>query len=755
MSAAALFVALQAQPLLIPQLARGEGFDEWLDSVFDVAAGASAGGDDGGLGAFTTFDPAVGADAAEPLGAVAGDSPLLDAVNLPTQALFGVNLVGSGCSIGDACGLLGQVWDGHNDAPLSFLAGGWNVGDGGLLFGDGGAAAELTGTPGVYGGGSAFLFGNGGDGGTGVDGAAGSFADGGDGNGGAGTAGGDGGNGGLLYGDAGNGGNGGNGGSGAPGAGTATAPGGNGGTGGDGGLPGRAGLFGGAAGIHGAGGDAGLGGLGAAGGPSGAPGSFGLAGTNSFTYSVVDDAGPGVPRSDIWLTMTGDVKNNGVMTPVLFHPDGSYTPLSQITKDDLTQDPTLPGVYYLNAGSFNAASAESFTMPNYVDSGRLYIAEGDSQSAPLVLKADGYDPAKQQFTVTGLSGPDVTNPSLENTKSTFDWYEFANIPGHPFNGNTTQVDMFGIPYTYTLTQAPPSSDPSGTPFQVTEGLTTPFDKIVQNYDATTQGLDGKNPGASAAWDKLIQNSDPANPDSSVLRLVSPGKWLPAGDNAGNDTVLANWLNPEINAFWKEYAGGPDHEPFHFEQPTGEGPPFTVNGYTTLTSSGNPDSFVYTLNDGDATRTFTIPALTTTQIFQDGGPLAPTVTNATDMSQTLNKVFLAEVGAAFNRGVAPAPGGQSVAAYWFNPNDYYLPANEQVGTGGYWNIWAQFFHQESPHSGVEPGPGQPGGPAYGFSYDDVNGQSTNHAVPYPGPPSPVPGGPSTGLTLTIYPQQSGT
>lgn len=122
-----------------------------------LAGAPVAHADDFGLGeligyAASAVDPSAAAgvdpgDLAGVLDGAAGSNFLFNLINLPTQELFGVNLVGSGTSIGDTFGLLGQTWDGHNTAPLAFLSFGMNVGDGGILFGTGGTGGA-GGTPG-------------------------------------------------------------------------------------------------------------------------------------------------------------------------------------------------------------------------------------------------------------------------------------------------------------------------------------------------------------------------------------------------------------------------------------------------------------------------------------------------------------------------------------------------------------------------------------------------------------------------------
>ncbi|HEU4360321.1 MAG TPA: PecA family PE domain-processing aspartic protease [Mycobacterium sp.] len=246
------------------------------------------------LGLDAIVDAVANALAAAP--ADTGDNPLFDLVNAPFVLLFGRDLIGDGLSIGAAIPIVGGTWEGVNTSLLGgllpFLG---NLGDGGFLSGNGGDAAELSGTAGVYDGGNAFLFGNGGDGSAGATGAQGTFADGGDGEGAAGGAGGNGGNAGWLYGAGGSGGAGGDGGNGAPGADGAltAADGGNGTTGGAGGNGGAGGASGWLAGNAGAGGNGGVGGAGGNGGAGFTPATPTLAGATGGNGGNGGDGGDG------------------------------------------------------------------------------------------------------------------------------------------------------------------------------------------------------------------------------------------------------------------------------------------------------------------------------------------------------------------------------------------------------------------------------------------------------------------------------
>ncbi|HEU4360659.1 MAG TPA: DUF2599 domain-containing protein [Mycobacterium sp.] len=206
-------------------------------------------------------------------------------VNAPFIFLFGRDLIGNGI----------DSFDGTNDSPLGQW--GWfgDAGDGGFLFGDGGAGIDgLHGAGGA--GGAAGFIGNGGAGGLGAGGADGGVGGVGGwfmgvggvgGTGGVGIAGGAGGDGGVggagswWMGTGGAGGMGGAGGTGVGGA-----PDGNGGDGGAGGVGGL--LF----------------GQGGAGGPGGVGGAGGIGGDGGWLGAAGDSAPPYVNRTE-WVQWDG------------------------------------------------------------------------------------------------------------------------------------------------------------------------------------------------------------------------------------------------------------------------------------------------------------------------------------------------------------------------------------------------------------------------------------------------------------------
>ncbi|WP_415624197.1 glycoside hydrolase family 64 protein, partial [Mycobacterium intermedium] len=411
--------------------------------------------------------------------------------------------------------------------------------------------------------------------------------------------------------------------------------------GGAGGLGGTGGVGGpvDASGFYGAGGPGGTGGLGGAG---GAPGLIGIAGQTGFTGAdglpggfrlgpIVNNTG--LSDTEVYLTLLGQttpghwswVDQNGVAHAI----DHS----AANAPDHLTHN----GVNYANM-SFTLADATNLSIPSEFQGARIFV----SLKNPLYI---GIAPDN-----SGWAGLEPYNPVDPNYYTVYDWYEMTYKYGEVhFGGNTTQVDQFGLPFTFTLAQ-------EATGFAETRGITLSRADVFQQYAATLP----------SEFQSLVLTDT----NGDLLRIVAPRTAQPGG--------LATWLDQPIDDFWTHYQANT----FIYD-----GPGYTVTGGV----DSNTHQFVYTVTpDGGTGSTFTMAKPTTAQTFAADGPFVGSDTQG---------AFLAELNAAFNRGVALTPD------QWANVAAYYP-------TGGRWNNWAQFFHTINLDN-----------LAYGFPYDDVNSQSS--------------------------------
>ncbi|WP_036455640.1 glycoside hydrolase family 64 protein [Mycobacterium marinum] len=457
----------------------------------------------------------------------------------------------------------------------------------------------------------------------------------------------------------------GNGTNGAPGTGQAGGPGGilwgNGGAGGSG-APGQTGGVGGAAGLFSNGGTGGAGGTGvtgtpgAAGGPggtggvAGAGGAAGLfgspghAGIGGQTGTNGAAGGGGFGFREDFINNTGLPDNQIYVTEIGQTTPGHWAWIDQNgvahpIDHNAANAPghlTKDGVNYANM-SFTLDQAGNLTTPSEFQGGRLFI----SMKQPLYIAINSDN--------TGWAGPDPANPADPNYSTVYDWYEMTfNNGAIPFGGNTTQVDQFGFPFSVTVTQ-----DSSG--FAGTSGLTLSRAQVFQQFATTVP----------TEFQSLVVHDATGDP----VRILSPRTAQPGG--------LSTWLDPSINDFWTTY----QTNQFNYDGP----------GYTVQGSVNASDQFVYSVTPtGGSSTTYTMVKPTTAEVFAANGPFVGTAQQG---------AFLAELDAAFNRGVAISPD------QWSNVADYYP-------TGGRWNNWAEFFHSDSINN-----------LAYGFPFDDVNSQSS--------------------------------
>ncbi len=321
-------------------------------------------------------------------------------------------------------------------------------------------------------------------------------------------------------------------------------------------------------------------------------------------------------------------------------------------------------------------------------SARVYIVEGTFKfNIPTTAPA--------------AAGPNNPAPwaSDASTNEYFDYVEYT-FAGGSFNADTSQVDSFNLPLGVTV-----NGTTSGT-FGFTAGAVTALHGLLKNDSAQWQTLNSQ-------WPYRVMNpghGDQSGFFSNTSFLDTP---LQTAWDAYKTQTMALNLAP-ANAAWGTIYGQVDtNENFQF--------------YATPALTGTP--VVTILSPFSSTNQQTYKWGTATmQVLANSGAFS----YVANTSQIASEVLAAgnRVVGALNRGTF----GTNAQVSCPNPTGPYTVT-------GYQNDYASYLHQvaleTSPTTGVTYGYN---GGAYGFSYDDSCGSSTDTTVSNP-----------TTMSVTIYQQ----
>jgi hypothetical protein len=215
-------------------------------------------------------------------------------------------------------------------------------------------------------------------------------------------------------------------------------------------------------------------------------------------------------------------------------------------------NPPTPAPDASIAGPGNGQSI-TIQMPKF--SGRVYFSYGQK----LVFK----------LTTGGLVQPAVQNPSDPNRNILFSWTEYTlNDSGLWIN--STQVDMFSVPYSVGVKQ--------GSGNILTTGKLKPG-----GYNNFFNALRGQ-PGG---WANLIQTA----PDGTVLRALAPTYGVETG------ALPANVMDDYVNRVWSKYSSetltvqpfGDQPNTKYFGRVSGNVMNFTNSSGQIVTSFQKPNS----------------------------------------------------------------------------------------------------------------------------------------------------------------------
>ncbi len=299
-------------------------------------------------------------------------------------------------------------------------------------------------------------------------------------------------------------------------------------------------------------------------------------------------------NSQIYANIIGKNRNGQFCT---ISPDGTMTQC-------VSGQNASPYFYPLS-------SLNGFQIPAYVSSGRLYISMGAPLDIPFNTAADG---------TVGIAYPNIENPSDSSYNKYFDWAEFAVINGEVWI-NTTQVDMFGVPYTIEMFTGSSNNYSSFAKVGITESRASIFSAFQKEVPAEFKSL------------ATVQ---------APYRIVAP---IHGGFRTGQTNGA--YFNSYINSIWSQYSTSN----FVLTVPQGT---FTgrVSG-TQMNFTRPGDTTIYRVNKP-----------TGEDVWGGAGTLAT--------GNEIEKVLQAQICAAFHRHVIEnaANLNNPSAYYQTGPADYY-------------------------------------------------------------------------------------
>ena len=234
-------------------------------------------------------------------------------------------------------------------------------------------------------------------------------------------------------------------------------------------------------------------------------------GTQNLRFSLQNNFGGG----NLNAYVTGLDPNNAL---VMLSPDGTFyypDPAGSASPVPITANVAIP----LNG----QGQTTEFTLPDYISSGRVWIAQGDLQF----------------FTVQAASGPQLVEPSAVNPddpSAGINWgfVELTNTADGGVYANISYVDFVGLVLGMSLTGGDGS-------VQTAQGLRPTAVTDICNDLKTQAASDGQ------PWDKLCVTDSAGNP----LRVLAPNDYLSIDPSA-----WADYYTDYVNQVWTQYTGAP-------------------------------------------------------------------------------------------------------------------------------------------------------------------------------------------------------
>ncbi|KAK6212262.1 hypothetical protein LQW54_005393 [Pestalotiopsis sp. IQ-011] len=359
------------------------------------------------------------------------------------------------------------------------------------------------------------------------------------------------------------------------------------------------------------------------------------------------------------------------LEPVMLRTDlNQYYPLKNVPANDSNSPTSVPS-YIPLAIRIPAKSSSNVTLPDYLISGRVWIAEGD-----LEFRA---------YPGGAFSEPSGANPSLSEYNVKWGFVELNHDAGGLII-NLSFVDWVSLSLGMSLTFA----TGQGTNTSSVPGLEAGAMQNICNDLKTQASISGSN--GTHDWDKLCIYSEDGK---DLLRVFSPN--IDASIHRPNST-LVNYYDDYINQVWDKYQkqnltlqlqGGSDGMPLTTPGP-GQATTCSVQANSNMTCDQSDHSY---------------PKPTTADIWGcNSGPFFVGDINATVPRDMMHSRIIPRLCAAFTRSTLLLDGGNMQP--FANVTDYY--------SANVTNHYSRIVHNYLAN-----------GKGYSFSYDDVNPWGIDH------------------------------
>lgn len=356
----------------------------------------------------------------------------------------------------------------------------------------------------------------------------------------------------------------------------------------------------------------------------------------------------------------------------------------------------------LNLGSINTDNIPTLGTGTAAFSGRIYFSVGVPKLPFTADKADA-----------GYVAPVYGNGSgMPGSLTLYDWIEFSYDSEGNFNGNTTQVNQFGLPLTLIGTSTNGKTYPS-------QGiLNTSRNTILNNINNEEAPFGNK--GVIVPVPKDAASAYPK--DINYLRAVSPVTTSGAPANSYYNS-MDKYFDTDIKKAYTKWQSTPlvtyDTSTDYYT-----GVVFPVKDNTITAPTGYPEGSLAFYKGKYSTMEDLASAIKNSSLepeFYLTGSSSNVITsndiwqcaNSLATGGTAQKNVGKIIGAAFNRGIVVSASGAILTSLEDGTCSNLISTFYSKGT--LYNKWAKWFHEYNSN-----------GLAYAFSYDDVCDQ--NPSIP---------------------------